>query len=83
MVVNGSMRDEKHSQTSIHQHTASMRRCLSRWNASSFFIIIKWLVSQQKQANIKPAKNTTFELKSNFPIKIIKLLKYAIQIYQY
>lgn len=45
-----------------------------------FFIINKWLVSQQKQANIKPAKNTTFELKSNFPIK---LLKYAIQIYQY
>lgn len=80
MVVNGSMRDEKHSQTSIHQHTASMRRCLSRWNASFFFIIIKWLVSQQKQANIKPAKNTTFELKFNFSVK---LLKYAIQIYQY
>lgn len=80
MVVNGSMRDEKHSQTSIHQHTASMRRCLSRWNASFFFIINKWLVSQQKQANIKPAKNTTFELKSNFSVK---LLKYAIQIYQY
>lgn len=73
MVVNGSMRDEKHSQTSIHQHTASMRRCLSRWNASSFFIINKWLISQQKQANIKPAKNTTFELKSNFSVKLFKV----------
>lgn len=37
-------------------------------------------MAQQKQANIKPAKNTTFELKSNFSVK---LLKYAIQIYQY
>lgn len=76
MVVNGSMRDEKqHSPAySINEKMSIQMECFF------FFIINKWLVSQQKQANIKPAKNTTFELKSNFSVK---LLKYAIQIYQY
>lgn len=53
MVVNGWMRDEKHSQTSIHQHTSPMTICLSRWNAS--FLSFKEMASilAKKQANIK------------------------------
>lgn len=57
MVVNGWMRDEKHSQTSIHQHTSPMTICLSRWNAS--FLSFKEMASilaKTSKYKIKPAK---------------------------
>lgn len=51
------MRDEKHSQTSIHQHTSPMTICLSRWNAS--FLSFKEMASilaKTSKYKIKPAK---------------------------